>query len=71
MRQDGEGVNITMRNIEHLLNLLATAQKRRRDFARLEHDIRQGYDAYLAGRALADRIDYLTSFIRTLAAAGG
>lgn len=58
-----------MTNIEHLLNLLAERMKVRSEARRVlaaPFPAANAYDAYLIEAAASERIQYLTSFIRSL-----
>ena len=56
-----------MKDLTPLLNLLAFHMKHRRTFERREARAPFGdHDAHLAAHALTLRINYLTSFIRSL-----
>ena len=58
-----------MKNIEHLLNLLALRMKERSDARRVLASplpSANDYDAYLIESAASERIHYLAGFIRSL-----
>lgn len=54
-----------MKDLSPLLQLLALHMKTRRFWIKREAATIADYDAFLAIRSLTDRIDYLSSFIRS------
>ena len=54
-----------MKDLSPLLQLLALHMKTRRFWIKREASTIADYDAYLAIQSLTDRINYLSSFIRS------
>jgi hypothetical protein len=54
-----------MKDLTPLLHLLALHMKARRHWIKREASTIADYDAFLAIRSLTDRIDHLSSFIRS------
>ena len=54
-----------MKDLSPLLHLLALHMKTRRQWIKREASTIADYDAFLAIQSLTERIDYLSSFIRS------